>query len=429
MSLPTDKPFDLNFKPSSTIAFIISRLEFWFKVKKTEFYKFCEPCDHPLYKKGDSWVEEIGCVRISFNRCFDKIGTRYKSKTDFLNSKDIFKGKLYASYYERNSRQTFYFRNNELVNEFLHNLKKKNKPSKISRTTKQKELFLANSSFSNDDNLSLIGGTIGGKINLPTLSINTSLVSSVKKNHDEEEKIAEEMKKIWLNEINDFGDARMSASLSKHLVFAFKNLFNRCWETWKRYCRLISSSKFLMGETTNRTFKKIWIHWAIKPEIIQRIRAGEFGLGSRKTKEDEEQEIFKIDHKVLQIEKEAIENSIGIIEQKVDCDRRREINKRIDSISEQEKEALKKKFISVLEERNDPLLKDSGDKIWQNRWALMSFERFMRAEFSETLFPISFEEEVKEIVSKTNLMRFLNEVEQKINEISNPILCVEPLRI
>ena len=60
---------------------ILGKLEYWFHNPKykTGFYKFVEPCDHPLYREGDSWSEEVGLSRKVFNRAFDVIGVRYKS--------------------------------------------------------------------------------------------------------------------------------------------------------------------------------------------------------------------------------------------------------------------------------------------------------------------------------------------------------------
>ena len=88
---------------SNIAALILGKLEFFFSNPKFEsgFYKFSEYCDHPLYRKGDSWSEELGISRKVFNRAFDLIGTRHKSKSDFLNAADKFQGKPYASYHDR----------------------------------------------------------------------------------------------------------------------------------------------------------------------------------------------------------------------------------------------------------------------------------------------------------------------------------------
>src|SRR5688572_27318020 len=110
-------------------AIIVDRLEYWFKKYNNGFYKFLEPCDHYLYHQGDSWVEELGWVRITFNKAFDKIGIRYKSKSAFVKAQDKFQNKPYASYYDRISKKTFYIRNHDFVNELFKSLLSTNKRS------------------------------------------------------------------------------------------------------------------------------------------------------------------------------------------------------------------------------------------------------------------------------------------------------------
>ena len=78
---------------SERTAILVDRLEYWFTIKPDGFYKFYEPCAHPCYRKGDSWLEEINLYRRAFTRAFDGIGIRYNSKTEFLAASDKFQGK------------------------------------------------------------------------------------------------------------------------------------------------------------------------------------------------------------------------------------------------------------------------------------------------------------------------------------------------
>jgi hypothetical protein len=44
-------------------AIFLAQVLFWWKVKgRQKFYKFNSPCDHALYRPGDSWLEEV-CLR------------------------------------------------------------------------------------------------------------------------------------------------------------------------------------------------------------------------------------------------------------------------------------------------------------------------------------------------------------------------------
>ncbi|MFX6027973.1 hypothetical protein ABTE84_21730, partial [Acinetobacter baumannii] len=73
----------------------------------------------------------------------------------------------------------------------------------------------------------------------------------------------------------------VSDNLIKNLSISLRQFFNQSLDQWKSYCRMIASSKFLMGEAQNKFFKRAWITWAIKEQAIQRIKGGEFNLGDR----------------------------------------------------------------------------------------------------------------------------------------------------
>lgn len=101
-------------------ALMMAQLEFWFKVTEGRpFYKFLEPCGHELYKEGDSWSEELGMTSSEIRSAFKRIGTIYKSKRAFRESQDVFKGKPYASYYDRIRKTTYYLRNVEKVSQMM----------------------------------------------------------------------------------------------------------------------------------------------------------------------------------------------------------------------------------------------------------------------------------------------------------------------
>lgn len=105
---------------SINAALMMAQLEFWFKVTEGRpFYKFLEPCGHELYKEGDSWAEELGMTSSEIRSAFKRIGTIYKSKRAFMESEDVFKGKPYASYYDRIRKTTYYLRNVEKVKQMM----------------------------------------------------------------------------------------------------------------------------------------------------------------------------------------------------------------------------------------------------------------------------------------------------------------------
>jgi len=51
-----------------------------FRQKKGAFFKFNEPCDHPTYRDGDSWTEELGMTIYEFNSARKRISAKVKAK-------------------------------------------------------------------------------------------------------------------------------------------------------------------------------------------------------------------------------------------------------------------------------------------------------------------------------------------------------------
>ena len=97
-----------NYFGNDKSSIIVDRLEYWFSKCENSFYKFLEPCDHALYRVGDSWLEETGIKRKTFKKVFKLFGTWYNSKSEFLKQDDPFNGKLYSAYYDRKLNRTFF---------------------------------------------------------------------------------------------------------------------------------------------------------------------------------------------------------------------------------------------------------------------------------------------------------------------------------
>lgn len=103
-------------------AILLQQLDYWSLRYPDGFYKFLAPCDHENYKEGDSWTEELAFSSDEFRTAFSHIGIAYKSKKQFNEESDKFKGKYYCSYYDRISRKTYYIRNDELLDQDLDSL-------------------------------------------------------------------------------------------------------------------------------------------------------------------------------------------------------------------------------------------------------------------------------------------------------------------
>lgn len=270
---------------SPKLGLIIGQLEYWFKLKPKGFYKFLEPCKHPLYKVGDSWAEELGLSRRQFNKIFDEIGIRYKSKTAFKNEPDPFKGQAYACYHDRKTNKTFFVRNAIAVSTLLNKTPSDKNP-KDNQINLEKSTHFSHSR--NSKNCRSYGGTIGGKYNNQLTKNTSSSEKPVSPSKSftfpsQMQEIAEEMKNIWLEEVGECELNKLTSSLIIRLYQSYSTIHSGSLENWRTYCRKIASSRFLMGEGSNRF--KAWLSWAVKLESFERIQAGEFTLGDRKIKE------------------------------------------------------------------------------------------------------------------------------------------------
>lgn len=131
---------------------LMQQLDFWFMQNPGGFYKFLsavppkrnsvsglEEKGHPLYVNGDSWCEEIAFTEDQFRSAFDQIGTRYSSLGEYraaVEAGDVYKGKFYVSYVDRQTNLTHYFRNHAILDQALEDLaagKYEPKPNKLKK--------------------------------------------------------------------------------------------------------------------------------------------------------------------------------------------------------------------------------------------------------------------------------------------------------
>lgn len=104
---------------------VVAQMEFLMAItKKHRFIKYLEPpkTRKKFYKKGQSWVEELGFSKDEFRTAFKQVGTVYQSKREWMRADeegDAFKGKYYLSFNHKPAHLTFYLRNDDLVNQAL----------------------------------------------------------------------------------------------------------------------------------------------------------------------------------------------------------------------------------------------------------------------------------------------------------------------
>jgi hypothetical protein len=73
-------PYWPGYKPlvgSTNAAILLQQIIFRFMSTRPEpFYKFKEPCNHELYREGDSWCEELRFSAEEFDSALKRIGTK-----------------------------------------------------------------------------------------------------------------------------------------------------------------------------------------------------------------------------------------------------------------------------------------------------------------------------------------------------------------
>ena len=98
-------------------AILLQQVVFrWNGQGQKAFYKFKEPCNHHLYKEGDSWLEELGFSRREFDNAIKEIG--------FKNTQETTQDEAYQSgkpvvYWTAPDRVTYYTINLDALIEVL----------------------------------------------------------------------------------------------------------------------------------------------------------------------------------------------------------------------------------------------------------------------------------------------------------------------
>lgn len=79
------------------------------------FYKFKEPCNHPQYREGDSWEEEIGFSRREFDTALSKIGTKATKGVTVESVLAGHEAKNLVVFWTDSQRVTWYALNTDLL--------------------------------------------------------------------------------------------------------------------------------------------------------------------------------------------------------------------------------------------------------------------------------------------------------------------------
>lgn len=438
---------------SDRSAILFERLEYWFKRYSSGFYKFITACQHPCYREGDSWEEELGFSRAIFNHAFDRIGIRYKSKTDFESQQDPFKGKYFAMYMDRQSHRTFFVRNHSAiqalsdqvkssihpvepityplkqssptVSELSHLLNSRN--STKHHSNKYRIQTITSSSFQKEDQLfnkhktmehltpskTLQESSLGDfkddmlqhnpkhpvkRLTIQHESYDVKPTEELTSIHDLDKKLSEDgvvdqtkqesnitdipsrMLHIWTTLVGEFGGnlSPHSSTIHHRLTMVLAQSFQGSLNLWRSYCRKIASSKFLMGEGRNQSFKKAWLLWAIKPETLDRIQHGAFVLGDRIIPEAEDVRQLKRTLADLRKQRESIHTML----KELDLDRTKAIQwctrELKANLTLEQLEGLQQEFVGYLKECKPNLYSEFQDRGWDGLCIDITFDLYLQ---------------------------------------------------
>ena len=281
----------------------LSQFIYWHSRSGDGFYKFLQPCRHKQYRKGDSWCEELGVSEKTFRKHAKCICTPYASEQDFLSTEDPFQGKPFACFHDRGERKTFYYGNAGLIagfkKRFLPQLGKKhasyipiasvsapplscknpltNQQNPLGKRRRSTKNFRANSE-------SPLYNTKHSYLppKSPTEK-NAHLTTPLKKPKREGEdlkislekmEIAKKMVSLWTAK-TEIPVPPLSPRFAKKLLEVLTEHFQESMEAWSAYCDSVGSSRFLTGKVTPF---HAWLVWAIRADIIKKIKEGLYGV-------------------------------------------------------------------------------------------------------------------------------------------------------
>jgi hypothetical protein len=393
MSDPYSQQYFVAYNPvlsqkfgSTVAALAFDRLEYWAKRPTLKnrpqfhngFYKFIEPCDHPLYKEGDSFTEELGIARTTFTKAFDKFGIRYKSKTAFLKAQDKFHGKLYVSYHDRELRRTIFIRNEQRIQELYQELKQLQK-NYLTTTKQETSEPLKNARSKNE---SSNRSPYKDKDNKEILSSKKEQNTSLVQNEDAKATTCQ-MLNIWEVEIGKIEGIHLTPTIALKLYNSFHEVFAADWQKWQLHCRLIASSQFLMGEKPG-THYQIRLLVAITQTFVDQLREGRFELFTRQTPFEKD---LKQYHQKLQciINQEAyVQEQIQKAEKEVERVKKSMITKAYQSLSPHQRETYKRAYEqAIIAKYADENL--ALEDVWLQPMADMGFEFFIREQLHQEL--------------------------------------------
>ena len=392
-SQPYTAPYFIKYNPalraefgSQNAVLLFDRLEYWFSITKNEFYKFIEPCDHPLCREGDTWKEELGFSKKVFRTAFDKIGIRYKSKTEFEKESYPFKGKLFAYYQDRQTKKTIFVRNNSLLVLLYARLK-----SIVAKTTNAigkatKSSLKKGSPTGNPLGSPYAGATKDKQINTSYKKGDDCFSKEVGagKISDQQSKVALEMKAIWEEEIGSRGLVTLTPDFSQRMLRAYEGLFQGSMDLWRAYCLKIASSKFLMGEKAGTNYQ-LRLPVALTETFKIQLEEGRYELSTRETSVDRQRKLESERLRLIAVKTERCKERIEDLKREKRDHEKRLIMRRERALSLDEMKMYKQAFEDLMAKSDCSKGSWFREKGWDDWIVKFDFQTFLWDQLKATL--------------------------------------------
>ena len=306
---------------SRLTAELFERLYYRFQVKPDGFWKFQSPSISS--RPGDSLSEEMRLTKRWIRQLSKRIVKSYKSKSLYIKAVNdlgevaVFEGMPYLSYSDKRSGKTYYLQNKPIVDEITcgqpcgkvcgqpvdtsptvgehnsltigercvpyvgeHNsptLDSNTKPSKaettLSKNTLQRIHLFLNTTHEISPSKLVDAEQPEEK------SLNKVILSTEQPGESVELSIVNDMLKIWREVLERDLESSPSKKTFENLKSAYVNDFGSSIKKWADYCELLSSSKYLMGETDQKFLLKISV--MSTAENIAKVHNGHFTTGDR----------------------------------------------------------------------------------------------------------------------------------------------------
>ncbi len=114
--------------------------------------------------------------------------------------------------------------------------------------------------------------------------VNKIAVARVSDIQEDNQSVTRTMVDLW-NKVFEHSVSPIKAYSNKKnqktLLNIYQIIFNSDLNNWREYALAVNSSQFLMGEKKTKNNFKAVFGWLIKPETIEKILSGEYGVGDR----------------------------------------------------------------------------------------------------------------------------------------------------